>query len=375
MVIYIVTFSITIILTKLAEINFSNNRKKNGIIVSVIAILIPSILAGIRHTSIGTDVTVYVEYLFQKAQISKSYAEYLLYQGVSNIEIGYNILTFVIAKIFGNLHWLLFFIQLIIITNIYLFLYDKRESISMTLGMFIYLFTFYNLTLNITRQTIAVSFVIYSLIFFERKKYIKTFVLFLLGFSFHSSAAIAIIMYSIILIFDSENLSVKVKKILIALITIVVIIVQIAYMPIIEFLTYDLNIFPEKYINYILRGYNENAILKINKIGAIIRIIFLLLFFINKNKDKKIYSYVCFAIIELGILFMGTITSNFIRIGYYMYLPSLFVLASNSYKVFKRDENNRILVTSFIGFIICFYWFLEYIVNNISMTYPYIIGI
>ena len=333
MIIYIIVFLITICFCKMAEKNFRENRKRHGIICSAFVILIPSILAGLRDTTVGTDVKIYVEYLFQIAQNSQSLKDYLLYYGVDGIEFGYNILTFFTAKIFGDLHWLLFFIQLIIITNVFLFLYNKRVNISITIGLFIYLFTFYNVTLNISRQLIAVSFIMYSLILLERKKYIKTLVVFFIALSFHSSSIIAIIMYIIMLIFDAKKINNRTKKILLGLTMIAVIIVRITYLPIINFLTYNLNVFPEKYLNYILIGYNENAILKVNKIGAIIRLFFLLSFFIDKKKNDKIYSYVCFAIIEMGILFMSTITSNFIRIGYYMFLPSLIILVSNSYKV------------------------------------------
>lgn len=58
----------------------SDKCKKNKIVkilIISIALLIPCILAGLRHHSIGTDVEVYVQRLFQCAKNAQNFMEYL----------------------------------------------------------------------------------------------------------------------------------------------------------------------------------------------------------------------------------------------------------------------------------------------------------
>ena len=125
MIIYIVVFVISIFLLYL------KNRVKNKWlkkILIILALMLPCILAGLRHHSIGTDVDVYVSRLFDLAVRSKSFSDFLTlkwwrvwtYVYVSDFEIGFTFFVYLISKMFSNLQVLLFFIQLLIIIPIYI---------------------------------------------------------------------------------------------------------------------------------------------------------------------------------------------------------------------------------------------------------------
>jgi succinate dehydrogenase/fumarate reductase cytochrome b subunit len=238
----------------------------------------------------------------------------------------------------------------------------------MPLGMFLFFFVFYNVTLNITRQSIAVSIIIYSLKYLEKKDYKKLIFLFILAFLFHRSATFALLMYGIYILINSKKLNYRSKIAIITVISALLVIVNLYFIPIIN-LAYKINLVPKKYIDYLI---NNNQLVKINKIGLITRLIFIIIYVFNKNKNKNSLPYFVYLIMELGILSMSTLSDNFIRIGYYLYLPALFVVIPNTYTILKNTKKNKIIFTLFIMCIFIFSWYREFIIANSSETYPYI---
>jgi hypothetical protein len=72
------------------------------------------------------------------------------------------------------------------------------------------------------------------------------------------------------------------------------------------------------------------------------------------------------------MLFISNLSENFIRIGYYLYLPALFVVVPNTYTILKNTKKNKALYTFFVMVIFMFGWYNEFIVSNSSQTYPYV---
>ena len=197
MIEYVICFLLSIFFTFKAEKNFKEKNKKNAIIFSIIAILIPSILSGARALTIGVDVKVYVEPTFQRALYVNSIFEFLQ---IFDLEPLYLVLTYVVAKFTNNIHWLLFVIQLIIITLIYIASYKNKEYSPMWLSMCVYFLTFYNTTYNLTRQALAVAFIIFSISYMREKKYLKSFFIFCVAMMFHTTALFSRLIYVIIFI-------------------------------------------------------------------------------------------------------------------------------------------------------------------------------
>lgn len=365
MYIYIIVFIISLICCRIVE----KNEKKKGvkILFSLFAVLIPSILAGVRSTVIGTDINVYVLRLFNYAQTS-SLTSFFSY---SDVEIGYSLLTYLLAKVSNNVGWLLFIDEFIIIGFIYLFAYNKRKEHPIWLIMAVYYFLAYNKSLNIIRQSMSISVIIYSLIYMERKNYKKVLILFLLALSFHTTSLFAIPVYIIMYIYKNDYFK-KSRNIILLTILIVLVILAFCYEPIIHFLTYDLKIISDKYYGYFTAYVQE---ININYFELIYKLIWVfcfgMIYIMDKNKVKNEGIYFIFLLIDLILFPISFKISNADRIGYYYLYPAMLIIVPTVKKMFKKDHVNQRFVTILILILLFSYWYRIYINLGFCETYPY----
>ena len=198
--IYIVFFLISCFLIWLSE---KSSSRYIGKLLAFIAILLPCILAGMRADTIGTDLRVYVEPMYNAAKQSTSFSSYMdqrwyviwRYMYVNKFEIGFTTLVYLIEKLGGSLGTVLFFIQALILAPIYLGLKRMKKSYPVYLGMLVFYLLFYNTSLNMMRQWIAMSILFYGLSYLitnEKKKYFITIVVACL---FHTSALMGVVIY------------------------------------------------------------------------------------------------------------------------------------------------------------------------------------
>lgn len=115
-------------------------------------------------------------------------------RGVKDIEIGFSLLVYFIIKVFNSIYILQFVIQLLTIWPIYIGL-RKRNKNDLWLGMLTYYCMFYNNSLNIMRQSIAVAFIFlaFQYLFSEEKK--KFIVLLIVSCLFHNSALLGVLIW------------------------------------------------------------------------------------------------------------------------------------------------------------------------------------
>lgn len=180
---YIVVFLTTIFFVVVAD-KFERN-KKIFVPLLIVAVLIPSIMAGIRDLNIGIDIDFYAAPEFNLAESSKDFITYFIR---TDVDKGYAVLVYISHLVFSDVHGLLFFTELIIFGCYVISIVKMRDTVSLPVGVFIYLFTMYNNSLNIMRQNIAISICILSLAFLlERKKKIALF-FFVIAYTFHSTA-------------------------------------------------------------------------------------------------------------------------------------------------------------------------------------------
>lgn len=239
--IYIILFAITICFTFIAEMNFRKNNRTVGIIFSILAVIIPSILAGIRTLDIGIDVQIYVQQNFTTAIYSDSLKECIQ---SCNTDILYVVINYVISRISNNINLFMFIIELINMILVYIYIYKKRKSIHMWLAVAAYLLVFYNISLNLVRQSLAISVIIFSMTYAENRDFVKYGICVIIATLLHSTAILALPIYFIYNIFNIKNT--KKKNILEILIIISAIFVVVNYENIIEFLIYDLRNFIRK---------------------------------------------------------------------------------------------------------------------------------
>lgn len=196
--IYYIVFSIS---TMLAWI--STNRILNRLIsfvFSFFAVFSISILNWIRDVSIGTDLSVYGNYIFELAHnypydILTFFKECELF-GMA--EKGYALLNYVIAQFTNNIHFFYFLVGLIVNTIFYISIFRLREYIPFSIAWCTYLFLLYPSTLNLLRQGLALSLIMLMGSLAITGKYVRAIVCIAFACTFHHSSLFALVIFAFI---------------------------------------------------------------------------------------------------------------------------------------------------------------------------------
>lgn len=376
MAIYLVMFISCMIISFLAEKSFSNNKKKLGIFFSLLAILIPSIIAGCRSTEVGTDLKVYGVYSFNKAQ------GYSLTTFISKLEFDsllYNVINFTIAKTAANFNLFLFVIQLINCTLIYLAIY-KKKKIPIWLSYFIYLTTLYFRQLNLLRQGLALSCTIYAFTKLEtssKKEYIYWIIIAAL---FHPTAFLALPIYYLYEYCKDNSTKSKDNKKIILAITYIVLIISFVFFKKILNLILATGILPEKYTIEYFSRFTRSSI-ELDNLGTFFKLfwcIVVLLLSCRKKLTKKIKDYnflMHITLIDFILWNLNIFIVYIDRISFYYGYIYAFFLIPNLGIVFKKDKFNQLIIKIIIIILFLFYWYIRFVYQNAGNVTPYILGI
>lgn len=366
--VYIITFLSSMLFGYWAtRINPKTNR---GLVFlcSLMSILIPSILAGVRDVSIGTDVEYYLLPEFNVALNVDDFKTYIAL--IWEKELGYMLLVFVIAKLFGNIQCLLFFFQFITMLCIYIGAWKFRKSTSLPFVLFLYFFVFYNSFYNLFRQSISMSIIFLALSWLFEKKYIKYFIAVLIATAFHTTAVIAIIPFFITWFLYGENFreNTRAKTLRGYILILVVIIGCIALPHLISFMV-NVGWLHSRYLLYFSNDSVSN-----NMFDTVIYLIGILLIFMFSKQLKETDEKFEFFKVNL---FFAFITNQLANVMYYGHRISLYFGIINILFVAKlpkvlKNTNSKLILSIGLIVLYAFYWIYIYVINGHSETYPYL---
>ena len=174
---------------------------------SCAALLIPCLIAGLRADSIGTDVSWYVEPLYQLAERNVSLRDYFgsqwwqlwRYQGPADFEPGFVLLVWVATRLFGSLGGVLFCIQALTVVPVFWALTRWRSRLGspVWLGMAVYYLLYFNSSLNLMRQWIAMAILLCAACYLVEHRGRPYFGLVLLAMLFHKTAVLGVLLWAI----------------------------------------------------------------------------------------------------------------------------------------------------------------------------------
>ncbi|MBY6839005.1 EpsG family protein [Clostridium botulinum] len=374
---------------KIAELS---KKKITYTIIISIALIIPCILAGMRADTIGTDVQVYVRPMFEAACSSNSFLQYKntawmtswTYRYVNEVEIGFSLFVYIIAKIFRNINILLMGIEMLIIVPFYKGISYFKKEFPIWLCMLSFYLINYNVTLNMMRQWIAMAFLFYGFKYVVEKNIYKFIIIVLIAMSFHKTAIIGIIFYLLyefiyskkkesmeknIRIIISPRIHIclkgikKMKKIF--FISVICCLSLIILPHAINLLNYiGLN----QYIGYI----NGNLKLLVNQI--IFRLPLIIFIILSWTKYSKKYDlapmFLVLMVIDLIISQLGSITTNSWRIASYFSMFNSLTYCSICQFSEKRIVRMNIKILMIIYLII--YWIYQFVILGNHQTVPYL---
>lgn len=214
--IYIAVFLLSVLFLKLGFLIKSKSICLYKFCI-VIAIIFPCLLSALRADSVGTDTYNYVN-IFKLAGTTSSLHEYII--KIRNNyyinDILFILINYIVANVFNYVEIELFIQEALIIVPIFvaLFMISDNES-NIILGVLIFYLFCFNLSLNMVRQSITLSFEVLAFAFWEKKSK-KCFMVFtIIAVLFHNVTLIVYFIYLLYLFLKTNIIKNKVKALII----------------------------------------------------------------------------------------------------------------------------------------------------------------
>ncbi|PAY58947.1 hypothetical protein A8C40_06465 [Ligilactobacillus salivarius] len=366
MAIYLVVFAISIFLISLSEFikkKIVNKKVEKLIYIFTVgvALCIPSVLAGMRDYSIGTDVLTYGNIWFYNA-VGSDFKVYTNWATSSSIGYLYAVINYIVAHFTINPHYFYFIYNFIENIIIFIAIYKNRDVVNVPLAMMAYYLLFYNLFLNILRQGMALSLILLGFSLLREKRYVSFLIIVYIAILFHNTAGIAVI-FLLLYIFLKKNITLQSN---------LIIIIVILFEDIIRYLG-SLGLVGDRYLMYINTEGVSGGFYQ-HLLGFCMPT--LILFCINRSNLKSNIDYnfllfviitsTCFSFLMNKYTFLSRITLYF-DIFFIISLP--YILKNGNVRFSYKGINlNKYLAAIYL----LIYWVIIYGYFNSGNTVPYI---
>ncbi len=323
---------------------------------SLLAILIPSILAGCRDYSIGTDVLTYGNYVFFSAAKNADLFS-LMGKYVTEIDPGYLVLNWLIARFVSDVHWFYFFFEFLVLILFYKSLYDNREKIQLWLGWFCLLTLFYSDTLNALRQSLAMAIILCGSKYIFNKKFLKYLAVVLVATLCHNTAIICILFYFI------AKLKSTVSRTALVIASIVV---MLFYQNVILLLV-QVGALTSKFLRY-TSGAQISFLL--NPFLIRLPVLLLILFFYKKYVNNDQWGHFLFLMLILDLVFsqIRSADAALYRVSLYF---GVYKIIAYPKLVNALTGNGRHIVEFVLFLFLIILWYYQIVIAGNNQVYPY----
>ena len=376
--IYVLIFIVSLLFFKIA-LKFRNKHKLLFIIFSGLGLIVPSILAGIRDISMGTDVKVYILPLFLGAGSFDSFFKFVLYKQSSISDLLYLLLTY-ICRIISTDYFLLFFmITFLSMITIYIALLidnnvekqtEKKSDSNILLGMLIYFLFMYNSTFNMARQSIAIAFIILGFSFLRNNRKKSCYISILIASMFHNTSLITIpfiFMYNYIQKKGELYKKNNAFEIVVILLTILVVLFSPVLLK---------NLSNISFFNNLTKFYTTwGNIHEFNLSNTLFYLTIFLIITISSERLKKsindFYFYRLISILSIILIQLGVVVKFMDRITFYIFYPLIFLVMSKlSFRESMTKKDFFLSIFVYVLFIV--YWIYWIIYLGYHGTYPFV---
>lgn len=378
MSVYLISFTISALLLKAANAMKKNQRW----IFIVAALLIPCFVAGMRGENIGTDVRVYLSPMTKAAIHASGFSEYMRSswiaawadRRVSDYEIGFSFVVYLVARLFRNIYAVQFAIQGLSVGPICCALYKntKIDHHLCWLGILTYYLMFFNVTLNMMRQSIAMAFTFLAFTFFVNGEKKKCCLFTGVAMLFHTSAILGALVYALYEYVNAESgirfrlgsktISGRYANMMTAVI--VGLIVVAAGTGMISGILNMMGL--SKYVVYI-RGTIE---FMPNQVISRLPAFALLLYAWKKSGDFDDFRF------YFTMMFFDLLMAQFTSVNPYagrigMYFSQFEILAFPC--IYHKTKKNKVILALLMGYML-FYWWFYNVAKGANATVPYVMG-
>lgn len=367
--IYLVCFGISALFAHIA-----NKCREKPLIVlfSILSIAVTVILAGLRDYTIGIDVRNYMDYdIYWHGALRKDSLEaYLRMYSKWDSEYLFALYIGSIAQFTGSYRLFLFLTHLVIVSGVYIGAYRQRRHVNPALVLLLFYLFFYNHSLNIMRQYMAMAIVFAALADVQQKKYFRYVVVVAIATFIHTSALMAIgpmVIYIMLNQDQFQHISKRRKVLVLA----ALLGVLVLFVPLCEILM-RIGILSSHFSYYL----NSEEATPTTIVSSLI-VIELLGVYIFKKYFKRKTKYADFFLMctfaYLTLQQLSSVVNYGKRIAAYFSFINILTIAVLSGCTKKTD--NKIIINTVIIALALLYWWYMYVLRNASQTYPYLLGV
>lgn len=362
---YIIVILLTTFFSFLAQ-KAINRSKALFVLFSFFVLFVPSLFAAFRDITVGVDVRVYECYVFQQARSVNSLSDLL---SISKLEPFFVFINYISSRLSDKINVALFFIQLSVMFFAYLSIVRMRDSVPMWIMMLLFMLGYYNLSFNLMRQCIAITYIMFAYTYLLKDDKILKFILIgSMAFFMHKTAIIPILGLSYV--HWSVRRENKKKYAIFLLVVLVVLLVSLKMV-----LNLLASVSPalEKYVAY---GGVEGAkdgfkpgLMTILWGGISMCIAQVAVFYKCKALSNNVsYCYFMVLCMDLACQFLGLYAGFAIRLG--MYFSALQVFYFPRFALTSRfNEKSNMIFRIMVILIFVFVWLR--LLSSTGYTVPY----
>lgn len=367
MIPYFLCFMFSIILIYLYEKLYS----KETILATILAsfsVLLVAIFAGLRDYTVGRDITVYGNVIFETISHCQTFSSAMQLSSVLSIEKGYLILNFLVSRISDNPHFFYFILELI--TSLFIFggISNFKDRVSPTFSWFVYLFVFYPQTLNLLRQSVALAIVFWGISLYFKNRKIMSFLVILLATMFHFSAIMGLALLLILFLQEKFKLRMKFFLVVIAGGVSMTVLTNVLIPALINY-----GLLNEKYSFYVGNQQFEGMI-SIASLYRIFPVVLMIYSFKSKIfKNSLLFYLLLITVLELTFIPLKSVSEAFYRMVFYInYFRIIsFPLIVKESKSPKAKVFLRMFMIAYcLGYFLYFHVVMAHGIGT-SWTYPY----
>lgn len=372
MLIYIVTFLVSLGIIFFAEKNIKPKESKSAYLfvffywaLILIAITLPSLLAGFRDYSIGTDVLIYGNAWFNNATKASNFFIYTKWAVSSSIGFLYATFNYIISRFSSNPHYFYFWYSFVESWIVFLGLKRNQDIINLPLGFATYLFMFFNLTLNVLRQSMALVILFYGFTYIRKYKIFKFLLTVFIAYLFHNTALIGILIYLIYLFVNKK------PKFLFQILTVLGTLIFVFFFDSFQALLLENDIISQRYNFYMNNnnlasgGFYTHFVLMCLPI--------LLLYLFSKNRSDNVFAGLQMIVIISTILSLLDLKMAALsRITQYFDIYFIYAISYIEEHGIQIKAKSLCLNRALFMAYLLIYWIIIYGIINSGETVPYV---
>lgn len=368
--IYLISFLLSILFAYFAK------RSKNRtafVFFSILSIAVTVLLAGLRHVSIGIDTSNYYSNSWAKAVNFRnlSLLEYLQVYVLGSrerFELLYAVLMGVVVRIAPNFQVFLTMVHLVIITGVYIGAFRMRKHAAPEFTLLMFYLLYYNHSLNIFRQYMAMAIIFAAVADIENRKHFRYLVFVGIAFLIHNSGVIGLAPLLIYRVLYPRNPNKRVSARKKWFTCILIVGGTVLFVPLVRLLI-NWSILSRKYLYY-FNGEEANSY-TLAILFIMVEAVAIAFLWKRFHRGDSMSDYFLFCSIAFLAMYIIATSINYGRriASYFAFLNiiSLGIVV----KTQPTLKEKRIVRTGII-LVVLVYWLYVYAFRNASQTMPYL---